>query len=216
MLEEQEKRLSALERMHQCTDHVTYHKLMDADDRAYWKSQGIYEEAVNKYLLGVCYNCPTDIKHRPSYTIPVINGGKLVNIRHRLVGADNGDKYRPHMSGLGSTLFNADFVYKEDRASIIIAEGEKKSIVLDQWGFPAVGVMGKTGFPDTWAVRFADFGIVYVCLDPDATDEARRVAGLFGSRGRIVQLVCKADDFFVNGGRPQEFSEALRLARRAA
>ena len=210
---DQAKRLSALERMHRCTDHITYHKLMDAADREYWYSQGIYDDAIDRYLLGTCYACPTDKERRPSYTIPVINGGKLVNIRHRIIGATNGDKYRPHMAGLGNTLFDADHLYN-GLPKVTIVEGEKKSIVVGQYGVNTVGIMGKAAFPAAWAVRFQPFARVNVCLDPDARDRAVQIAKLFNGRGHLVTLPDKVDDFFLNGGTPELLQEFLRLAWR--
>jgi len=211
--EEHERRLTALERMARCRDHLTYHKLLDDSDRAYWHGEGIWDETIDRYLLGVCYRCPTDRQHRPSYTIPVINRDTLVNIRHRIVGAEGGDKYRPHLPGLGNTLFDADRLY-EGHDEIIIVEGEKKAMVLNQWHFPAVGMMGKAGFPPHWAQRFTDFQRVLVALDPDAQDEANKLARLFGDRGRVVVLPVKPDDFFVAGGTDKEFRAFLRWAKK--
>ena len=210
--EETERRLTALEQMARCRDHLAYHAQLDDDDRAYWNGQGMWDETINRYLLGICYDCPT-ARHHASYTIPVINRGKLVNIRHRIVDAPSGDKYRPHMAGLGNTLFNADNLYA-GHESLIVCEGEKKSIVLDQWGFPSVGIMGKAGFPPHWAQRFEGFQRVNVALDPDATDEAHKLARLFGDRGRVVVLPCKADDFFLAGGTDQNFKAFLRWAKK--
>jgi len=210
---EHERRLSALERMHRCQDHITYHQALDASDREYWHSQGMTDRVIDKYLLGICYACPTDRERRPSWTIPVVNGGKLVNIRHRIIEATNGDKYRPHMAGLGATLFNADNLYT-GTDSVLLCEGEKKSIVTTENGFPSVGLMGMRSFPPAWAVRFEPFETVHIALDPDATDEAHKVAALFEGRGRVVTLPCKADDFFVEGGTVREFAEFLRFARR--
>jgi len=211
--EETERRLTALEQMHKCKDHLTYHELMGGDEIAYWHSQGIYDSAIEQYLLGICYQCPTDYpNHRPSYTIPIINGGKLQNIRHRLVDATNGDKYRPHMPGLGNTLFNADSLY-EGHDEIMIVEGEKKSIVLGQYGLHAVGIMGKSGFPPHWAQRFTDFKRVLVCLDPDALDRAYKLAATFTGHGYVVTLPVKPDDFFIKGGKPTEFMDFLKWAK---
>jgi len=212
---ETEKRLTALERMHRCTDHITYHNQMDQDDRNYWHSQGILDRAIEQYKLGLCLSCPTDSEHRPSWTIPVMHGGKLVNIRHRIIGADGGDKYRPHMAGLGNTLFNADNLYKPDIDTIMIVEGEKKSIVLSQYGIDTVGIMGKSSFPPAWAQRFERFRQVLVCLDPDAAERARGIAKLFTGRGYVVTLPTKPDDFFVMGGDARDFEEFMRLAWRA-
>jgi hypothetical protein len=210
--EEQAKRLSALERMAASKDHLRYHEQLDDADRAYWYSQGIFDAEIDAYTLGVCYRCPTDRDHRPSYTIPVVNHGKLCNIRHRLLGAEDGDKYRPHMAGLGNTLFNADNLYT-DAGRIILAEGEKKSIVLGSNGFLSVAMMGIQSFPPPWARRFSPFDEVLVTLDPDASNRANKIAALFAGRGKVVYLPVKADDFFVLGGTRAQFEEYLKWAK---
>jgi len=212
---EHDQRIAALERMASSTDHLTYHQQMDADGyRGLWYEEGLYDPIIDRHKLGICYGCPTDFRDRMSMTIPVVNGGKLVNIRHRLIGADNGDKYRPHMAHLGNTLFNADNIYT-NAPSIIITEGEKKSLQLEQQGFLSVGTMGKTGFEPAWATRFERFKQVYVALDPDAIDKGRELARLFGSRGRLAKLPTKADDYFtMHHGTPAQFRECLAQARR--
>lgn len=208
-----EKRLTALEIMARSTDHLVYHKALDSDGYRYWESQGITRESVDSYLLGICYNCPTDSEHRVSWTIPIFAKGVLVNIRHRLMAADNGDKYRPHMAGLGTTLFDSSHL-DNGLPTVILAEGEKKTIVLNERGFNAVGILGKSSFPPSWAKRFTQFERVFVCLDPDATDRAIKIAALFDGRGYVVRLPEKCDDFLVNGGTATQLREFIRLARR--
>jgi len=196
---EHEKRLSALERMRTCTDHIRYHKQMSDEGFQYWYEAGLLPETIARYQLGYCPRCPTDTQGRASYTIPVISNGQLWNIRHRLVNADNGDKYRPHLAGLPNVLFNADDL-RSEAPDILIVEGEKKSMVAAQEGFLNVGVMGKTGFDKAWVPKFADFQRVNVCYDPDALDRAAEVARLFGGRGRVVILPDKLDDLIVLSG----------------
>jgi DNA primase len=216
---EMESRLSALEQMHgmmYVADHY-YQSLTAPDNDAfnYWLEQGMEVETIGQYKLGYCQRCPTDKERRPSYTIPVIIRDKLYNIRHRLIGASDGDKYRPQMAGLPNVLFNADFLYDADPARIIITEGEKKSIILAQTGFPNVGIMGKTGFQPIWARKFERFQTVYVALDPDATEQAAEIAKLFGGRGRVVSLTAKVDDMIVKQQATREDIEAfIRLGRR--
>lgn len=211
---ETERRLSALERMAHCQDHFNYHNALNDDAMEWWHTQGIDDDSIRRYTLGYCPRCPTDHKKRASYTIPVVNGGQLLNIRHRLANSDDGDKYRPHIAGLGTQLFNADFLHYTKE--IIIAEGGKKSIVLDQHGFPSVAVMGKRSFKREWLNWFDGIQTVYVALDPDARGSAERLAGIFDGRGKVVNLPVKPDDFFtIYHGTVDEFAGFLRLARPA-
>ena len=189
---EMERRLSALERMAQSTDHLNYHYNITTDAVVYFNEEGITNASIDKYMLGYCPRCPTDRQGRPSYTIPVINDGTLLNIRHRLVGADS-DKYRPHMAGLGVQLFNADYL-DEPGESILIVEGEKKSIVVAQLGIPNVGIVGKRSFMKDWLTEFGRFQTVYIALDPDATESAYRLGALFGERARVARMPVKIDE----------------------
>ena len=212
---EQERRLSVLERMHASTDHMRYFHNMEVHTEAieYWDSQGMTLQTIDDYLLGYCPRCPTDNKGRPSYTIPVMAYGKLWNIRHRLIGADNSDKYRPHLAGLPAMLFNADNLTRETDAMLIV-EGEKKSIVVAQAGFPNVALMGKSGFQPEWARKFARFNTVVVALDPDAEAQAVEIASQFKGRGRVALLPGKIDDLIVQFGASHEDIEwFIRMAR---
>lgn len=198
-----DRRLSALEQMHKRMYMVDYYhqNLENTDNGAlqYWYEAGMWPETIERYKLGYCQRCPTDHDGRPSYTIPVISNGKLWNIRHRLIKAENGDKYRPDIAGLPNVLFNADDL-RADSAEILIVEGEKKSIIVAQAGFVNVGVMGKTGFDASWVSKFAPFQRVNVCYDPDGLDKAAEVAKLFNGRGRVVALPDKIDDMIVQYG----------------
>lgn len=199
--EEQARQLSALQRMMRCTDHLKYHDMLDWDAIEYWHDEGMNNDTIDTYKLGFCPRCPTDRDRRASYTIPVFgrDGETLINIRHRLIGSQNGDKYRPHMAGLGAQLFNAKHTQLATQ-SIIVTEGEKKSLVLEQERFPNVAIMGARSFKKEWLTWLAPFEIVYVALDPDALDSARRLAAMFDGRGRIVDLPCKVDDMIVQYG----------------
>lgn len=216
--EKQEKRITAIERMRRCTDHLRYYQQMnDAGFRDFWHEKGVGDHLIDQYQLGICYHCKTDQPgERMSLTVPVINGGKLVNIRHRLIGGDLGDKYRPHRAGLGNTLFGADDVYGKDTSSILIIEGEIKRIVVkDRVGGNVVGTMGKAGFQRSWARRFGRFDEILIALDPDAADKAREMASWFGERARVARIPVKPDDFFtIYGGTVADFEWFLRLARK--
>ncbi len=214
---ELERFKTAMERMHACRDHIAYHEQMTQRDLDYWSGEGIFPATVKKHKLGACDRCRTDKLHRPSYTIPVVNAKELCNILHRLRDFNGDpvqkDKYRPHLAGLGHTLFNADNVYL-DVPTAMIVEGQKKSMVVNQYGHHSVGTMGSAGFQQSWTPRFERFGLVYVVYDPDAQEKAAEVTSWFNGRGRQVILPAKADDFFVLGGTPGDFETFLKLARK--
>ena len=213
---ETDARLSALERMHQSSAHLLYHQnLADTGAGAdYWLAEGM-TSAIIKHKLGYCASCPT-APGQASYTIPVMAGGKLWNIRHRLVSPNGASKYRPHMPGLPSMIFNADDLKRTDARELLILEGEKKSMIVTQeTGRANIAVMGMQNFKPEWAAKVGPwFRTVYVAYDPDATEKAAQVAALFGARGRVVDLPVKADDFFVRyGGTAGQFAAHLASAR---
>lgn len=215
-VQEHERRLSALEKMHASTDHLTYHANLEHHVKAvdYWLEEGINPDTIAAYKLGYCPSCPTAPGYA-SYTIPVMYQGKLYNIRHRLANPPaTGGKYRPHMAGLPAMIFNADHIDRDEPA-ILILEGEKKSIVVSQeTEIPNIATMGAQSFKRGWAAKLDKFSTVYVCFDPDAETKAAEVASYFGARGRLVQLPFKADDFFVRyGGTASDFQHFVDLAR---
>lgn len=213
--QEHDQRLSALERIATCTDHLSYHRQLRQHPAAleYWFRAGMTQATLDRYQLGYCERCPTDKERRASYTIPVINSGKLRNIRHRLTTGAQGDKYRPHLAGLPPTLFNADFI-TSSKQEILIVEGEKKSLIAAQTGFANVGLMGKSGFAAQWARYFRQRRI-YVALDPDALEQAVDIAAQFEGRGYVVALPGKLDDLIVKyGARRADIQYFMDAARR--
>uniref|UniRef100_A0A6M3J468 DNA primase n=1 Tax=viral metagenome TaxID=1070528 RepID=A0A6M3J468_9ZZZZ len=215
--EEQDRRLSVLEQMHACEDHLLYHRNLETNAVAvdYWLNEGMNPQTIHDYKLGYCLSCPTARCHA-SYTIPVMAGGKLFNIRHRIAHPTDGGKYRPHLPGLPAMLFNYDDLARKDDPRVIISEGEKKAMVIhQQTNIPVVATMGMQSFKPEWARKFPPrFRTVYVAYDPDALERAAAVAQLFEERGRVVDLPMKADDMFVRyGGTEKNFLGYLLSAR---
>ena len=204
--QEHDKRITNLEIMHRSQDHIRYHKNIERSIE-YWFNEGIYEGSTNEYLLGYCDACPA-YRESPSYTIPVINRGALENIRHRLAKPNGSGKYRPHMAGLGNSLFNVDLL-DNAKERILIVEGEKKSIVLAQAGFANVGITGKRSFSTSWVPWFDHIKEVVVCLDPDATESAHKLAAIFGERARVATTPVKIDDAIVKYGASESDIEAM-------
>jgi len=214
------QRLTALEQMARCTDHVDYHERAVKDER-FWEwatAQGLMAHTIYDYQIGMCPRCPTDLEHRPSYTFPIWRkDGPLWSIRHRLVDAENGDKYRPHRAGLGRQLVNARYL-ADWTERVVVVEGAKKARVVGQYDIPTVGVLGKMGFETRWLAWFPRSAAIYLALDPDASDTAERLGHDMVQAGRkevyVASLPDKPDDMILKGN-VEDLENFLRYARRA-
>lgn len=216
---EQNRRLSALERLNRSLVHERYHDNLDTAAYEWWCAKGVECWAIQYYRLGYCPRCPTDTEHhRPSYTIPVFNQSqtKLINLRHRLARAENGDKYRPEMAGLGTSLFGSHHLIDADMG--IILEGSIKSIVTAQYGFPTVGLFGKRGrFQTSWLDMFPMGKPIYIGLDPDAMESAERLGAGIAKTGKEVYVIewpDKPDDMLVAGCTVDDWMHFVYQARR--
>jgi len=217
-IRDQEERLQALEAMHQCTDHRKYHERADYE---HWLTQGVYPDTVDEWLLGYCDHCPT-YRQSASHTIPVFGyDEKLVNIRHRLTSPDGRGKYRPHRKDLPRIPFNCS-ILKHPLERVLLLEGEVKTIVCSQYGWPSVGVMGQNvnerKFNREWLPWFQNAAEVIVCLDPDATESAQRLGEILTDGGhrnvKIASFPSKPDDLLVlHGANEDDFDGFLALAR---
>jgi len=200
--EEHEKRIGILEDLRRSQIHKLYHRNLTAALRDKWYTDGIYDDAIDRFQLGYAPECPT-WRSSPSLTIPVFGyDNELQNIRHRLLAPNGAGKYRPQMAGLGTQLFNAPILNRShDR--LLVLEGEKKTVVFDQAGYSAVGIMGKDIWQREWS-GWMDAGRIIVCLDPDAHDKALRLAGILCQTGhqdvRVASFPTKPDDLIVRVG----------------
>jgi len=217
--EQLQRRVSVLERINRERPDLEYHNLLDQDDRRYWYEQGMNDDLIDEYKLGICYVCPTDKENRPSLTIPVYDAKWMVlkNVRHRLIGAYGGDKYRPQAAGLGNQLFNSRWVLQG--GDVAMVEGEKKSIILSHQFMPTVGVFGCKGFDMSWLAHFDQVKRLFIAFDPDALKTAWMLgyeikAAKPEIEVHIVTLPVKPDDFFVDyGGTSRQMSEYFRISR---
>jgi len=213
-----ERRLSAIERLNRSRIHERYHGNLDEAGYEWWVKKGVECWAINEYQLGYCPCCPTDRERRPSYTIPLPNQERtaLLNLRHRLADAPNGDKYRPEMAGLGSCLAFPHHLV--DAECGIVVEGSIKALVCAQHGFPTVGILGKGGkFHKDWLNLFPAGKPIYIALDPDAQESAEHLGAGIAKTGKevyVAQFPAKPDDMLVEGCTPGEWAHYLKLARR--
>lgn len=152
------------------TKWLSYHQsvLSDPELAGLWLDQGVFMPAVRHYGLGYS-------KERfpgGSLTIPLWKRGNLLNIKHRLLSPDSYGKYRLHRPGTPACLWNEDVL--SSGADVLIVEGEKKAIVLEQFGIANVlGIPGKSALQQlVRAVQeYRYSGRLLLGFDPDVSAE---------------------------------------------
>ena len=146
-----------------------------------------------------------DSKNRFSFTknkivIPVIEDGKIVAIRGRYFSRGISDpdilshktfsypKYKS-TAGVADRLFNGDILKTLKKGErVYLAEGEFDTMILDQHGYNAVGVLGVSNYGEDTIKRLNDFDL-QICFDNDeqGKKEADKVARIFNRQtGRIA------------------------------
>lgn len=184
-----------------------------------WKMRGIAEDLQTYWQLGYCpdFTVNTDAGkwHTDTLTIPIFGKDwSPLNLRHRLLNPYNPkDKYRPDRPGLKAEPFLCDPDIGYDCERVLVVEGEIKSMVTyatlnsDKW--QVIGIPGK----NTKVADKLQHSDVFICLDPDARDEARDLAK--ATRGRIMDIPGKIDDMIIDGEIDRvSLQNLIRAARR--
>lgn len=148
---------------------------------------------------------------RDRIVIPYMEYGEPYTIRGKKIG----EKY---LSLPGSTahLYGVDNIRGE--STVHIAAGEFDCAILNQLGFPAVGVPGEKMWKPEWTEALVDAQRIFIILDPDETGKAgaEKLATILGPRCRVVELPIpeghKSTDvskMYVKGGATREDFEFL-------
>jgi len=213
--EKAEHQQELLARMASCTDWQAYHKALLNGSGAHlgdWYEHGMSDDDIEKWGLGWCAACPC-APESASLTIPVFRKQTLVDIRHRLIGGERGDKYRSHVAGLVASVFNVDALHSAEM--VIVVEGEKKAIASVRAGFAASLGMPGAQFVDPLLRIMADLlesQRVILALDPDQTVNAECIALQIGSAARVADFPAKPDDFLLRYG-AKSYAEVIKQAR---
>jgi len=145
-----------------------------------------------------------DSKNRFSFTknkiiIPVIEDGKIIVLRGRYFdkGISNPDltnarfsypKYKS-TAGVAGKLFNADILKTLKKGErVYLAEGEFDTMILQQHGYNAVGVLGVSNYKEDTIERLNDFDL-QICFDNDeqGKKEAEKISRIFNRQtGRLA------------------------------
>jgi hypothetical protein len=178
---------------------VPYREHPDAIEQ--WSKRGVTSQEVERWGLGY--------SDKPSLTIPVFHQGKLLDIRHRLLGDQTHGKYR---SESNTGLFNVDSVLLDQ--SILVVEGEIKAIISSRVVKAVVGLPG-VKFPmwDLLAFYHPSQTIV-LALDPGTGSDERKIYKQLLGKGvdvRIAGFFDKPDDVLMEYGE-DVFLEIIRQA----
>lgn len=184
---------------HPVTDaEVTYYAnmLMESQSAIKWLSgRHISMNSARAYRLGYLEDY---YGKGPATTIPVYDNGALKTIRLRMWDNNATPRYRPIRSGLGAWMMN-DRLIQADTKYVVIVEGEIKSIILNQFDIPAVGLMGNS-LKSEWMERFPKQKRIYVWLDPDINPHDKswvnELAALHGDV-HVIRSVAKPDDAMI-------------------
>lgn len=164
-------------------------------------------------------------------TIPYLIAGNVVTLRGRTWPYTDDDFERfggPHyarprnkyktLAGSKARLFNVDVLWNAD--NVLLTEGEFDSLVMNQYGYPAVGVPGATAWQDHWDEYFDKVQRVWIVFDRDTAGEraANRLLDRLGPKARALHLSeegikCDPTEWFANHG-VDEFDALMANARR--
>ena len=198
------ERTRQLEKLHASELHIYYNENLRNSEKAreLWAARGVPEYWQDYFDFGYSDNFTYKGKSGKlttnSLVIPVKKvGGEVVTIRHRILNAIDGSRYRPEIYGLGSHPFICDTAIEKSE-DIIIVEGEIKAAVTfltyDKPGSQVVGIPSKSMMVET--IRKLKGRNVLVVPDPDGAEEAIAAAKFAGAR--VLVPVMKIDDFILD------------------
>lgn len=219
---------------------LQYHENLKIFPQAveYWHSEGFLDSTIATYQLGYCPKKLINFEQKiysPTYTIPDFRNDILITLRHRIAIpeiAQEFGSYRSEFPGIPPQLFNVDrMIFNDDFGfessqpeQMILVEGEKKSMLLNQWGFNVVGLPGLNTWNSDWLKFFKQASEIFICFDPDvdeslaANQSRNKVAADFVEDGKIVRIVSlpvKPDDYlFQWAGSIRGFNNFLRMGQR--
>ena len=123
--------------------------------------------------------------------IPVIEDGKIVAIRGRFFDKGISEPYilerrysypkYASTAGVADRLFNSDILKMLKKGErVYLAEGEFDTMILDQHGYNAVGVLGVSNYSEDTIKRLNDFDLV-IAFDNDerGRKEALKISNIF-------------------------------------
>lgn len=225
-----------------------YHKGLTKAASEYLKARGLTEDTIEKFQLGFCstnfydeytnklaedagilyQNYPV-LSNR--ITIPYLAGGEATDLRGRILNnvftyKENTPTYTSlagnHSARGAIFLFNHDIIDKNNE--LILTEGEFKSIVGDQYGFPVIATPGIFGWQKEWSellkskqiILAADFDKISGLRSPAYLMTKMLVKELPNLRVALLQWVSNKEkvdiDSLLVSGNIKAFEKAIKGA----
>lgn len=155
-------------------DVVVFPKLVDIffedglNKREYFYNRGLTDTSINRFQLGYWNGWST---------VPLIMNGTLKNFQLR---KDNPKTIKSYYKGVGSVLFNSDYLKLTDE--IFLTEGPIDAIIMVQNGLPAISTNSGGVILSEWYMKFVNQKRINVVFDNDSAgnSEAKRVAKQLG------------------------------------
>ena len=142
-------------------------------------------------------------------TIPYLEYGQTMTIRAKTIGG----KYLSLPAPYGQArLFGLDCIRGEP--VVHIAAGEFDAAIMQQMGFPTIGVPGEAIWKANWTEEVIDAKKIYIIFDNDNAGRAgaEKLATKLGPRSRIVEMPearpgqkkIDISEWYVNHGKDKE------------
>src|SRR3990167_4343324 len=175
--------------------------------REYLNNRGITYEDIEKFHLGYA----SDIN---AISIPYFDKNEVIGIKYRLLATDSNLRYSNEV-GSHVGLFNKNVVTEPTQA-LVICEGEFDCIVAQKLtNLPVVALPGKDTFKDEWLDLMSPLKKIYLCLDRDAQETAKKHALKLGAhKCYLVTMPYKdINEAYLQGLTSQEYAILLKEAK---
>jgi len=174
------------------------------NNREYWYNRLLTNDTIDRFKLGY---------YEGWYTVPIFDGGQFINFQMRREEPEK--LIRAWYHGVGHRLFNSSILNVVK--TVVITEGLIDSILLSQYGFPAMSTTGGSVWHKEWFYAFINQKTIYYVED---NDDAGRIASkkvacnLGQDRVRIVRFNDFPDkydtvQFFRDGNDIDKFKDLM-------
>lgn len=199
-LRDQARKNQKIERLTEKAYWRGYHDAMNDAARQLWRDVGIPDSQQDWWELGFNPSYKTDDFESPAMTIPFFHEGQFVNMQSRLLNPPKPkDKYR-FVKDLDPPLYLPERDALPGSGNCLIVEGAKKAMVMYlHLGHLIPNIIGLPNkhFREDYLPFIENCEVIWIMLDPDASEQAVSACKQIGTRARMVTIPAKPDDLIV-------------------